>query len=80
MTRLFSKIRGNSRRNLQGRRPSRRFRMESLERRQLLAADLLFEDSFESGSTSNDWGGNWVEDSQDDWFRSTQRATDGAVG
>jgi len=35
---------------------------------------VLFEDSFEVG----EWNGLWVEDSQNDWFRSTQRATDGA--
>jgi hypothetical protein len=37
----------------------------------------LFYDSFEIGNNSNDWNGNWVEDSQNDFFRSTQRATDG---
>jgi hypothetical protein len=45
----------------------------------LLAADVLFADSFESGSNSNDWNNAWVEDSQNDWFRSTQRSTDGNV-
>ena len=34
---------------------------------------LIFADSFEVG----EWNGLWVEDSQNDWFRSTQRATDG---
>ncbi len=34
----------------------------------------LFADSFESGQ----WGGKWVEDSQNDWFTSTQRTTDGS--
>lgn len=38
---------------------------------------VLFEDSFEVGSNSNDWNGKWVEDSQNDYFRSTQRSTDG---
>lgn len=38
---------------------------------------VLFEDSFEVGSNSNDWNGKWVEDSQDDFLRSTQRSTDG---
>jgi hypothetical protein len=33
----------------------------------------IFSDSFENGT----WNGLWVEDSQNDWFRSTQRATDG---
>ena len=33
----------------------------------------LFTDSFENGQ----WNGLWVEDSQNDWFTSTQRATDG---
>src|SRR5690606_12096851 len=33
----------------------------------------LFADSFEVG----EWNGLWVEDSQNDWFRSTQRRTDG---
>lgn len=40
--------------------------------------EVLFEDSFEVGSSSNDWDSKWVEDSQNDWFRSTQRATDGS--
>ncbi len=31
----------------------------------------LFSDSFENGQ----WDGQWVEDSQNDWFTSTQRAT-----
>ena len=35
---------------------------------------LLFSDSFENGQ----WNGLWVEDSQNDWFTSTQRATDGS--
>ncbi len=39
---------------------------------------VLFEDSFEVGSHSNDWNGKWVEDSQNDFFRSTQRSTHGA--
>ena len=30
----------------------------------MLAADVLFADSFESGANSNDWSGAWVEDSQ----------------
>ncbi|MCA9195434.1 MAG: hypothetical protein KDB03_26870 [Planctomycetales bacterium] len=34
----------------------------------------LFADSFEV----SEWNGLWVEDSQNDWFRSTQRATDGS--
>ncbi len=34
---------------------------------------VLFADSFEGP----EWGGLWVEDAQDDWFISTQRATDG---
>jgi hypothetical protein len=34
---------------------------------------VLFADSFEIA----EWNGLWVEDSQNDWFRSTQRATDG---
>ncbi|MFV2067055.1 MAG: tandem-95 repeat protein, partial [Pirellulales bacterium] len=33
----------------------------------------LFADSFENGQ----WDGLWVEDSQNDWFTSTQRKTDG---
>ena len=39
---------------------------------------MLFEDSFEVGSDSNDWNGKWIEDAQNDYFRSTQRATDGS--
>lgn len=35
---------------------------------------VVFEDSFEVG----EWNGLWAEDSQNDWFRSTQRAVDGA--
>ena len=35
---------------------------------------LLFSDSFEHGQ----WNGLWVQDSQNDWFTSTQRATDGS--
>ena len=33
----------------------------------------LFHDSFEVGT----WNGLWLEDSQNDWFRSTQRSVDG---
>nr|AFI78505.1 serine proteinase precursor protein [uncultured bacterium ws156A7] len=36
--------------------------------------ELLFVDSFENG----EWDGKWVEDSQYDWFDSTQRETDGS--
>jgi serine protease len=35
--------------------------------------DEVFADSFEIST----WNGLWTEDSQDDWFRSSQRATDG---
>ncbi|MCA9180414.1 MAG: hypothetical protein KDA51_03155, partial [Planctomycetales bacterium] len=52
----------------------RRLLLEALESRQLLAADVLFTDSFEAGQ----WAGKWVEDSQNDWFTSTQRSTDGS--
>lgn len=38
------------------------------------APSTLFYDSFEVG----EWNGLWVEDSQNDWFRSTQRAKDGS--
>ncbi len=40
----------------------------------------LFADSFENGpsNNSNNWNGRWVEDSQNDFFRSTQQATAGA--
>lgn len=34
---------------------------------------LVFSDSFEV----SEWNGLWTEDSQNDWFRSTQRATQG---
>ena len=34
----------------------------------------VFRDSFEIG----EWNGLWTEDRQNDWFRSTQRATDGS--
>jgi hypothetical protein len=40
-----------------------------LEDRRLLA--VLFTDSFELGQ----WDGNWAEDSQNDWFTSSQRST-----
>lgn len=36
-------------------------------------SEVLFADSFEGP----EWGGLWVEDIQNDWFISTQRATDG---
>ena len=36
--------------------------------------DVLFSDSFENGQ----WNGQWVEDSQNDWFTATQRATLGS--
>ncbi len=36
-------------------------------------ANTLFADSFEQGQ----WNGLWLEDSQNDWFTSTQRSTDG---
>ena len=36
---------------------------------------VVFEDSFEV----SEWNGNWVEDSQNDWFRSSQRATHGSL-
>ncbi|MEO8270481.1 MAG: PKD domain-containing protein, partial [Aureliella sp.] len=35
---------------------------------------VLFTDSFEVG----EWNGLWVEDSQNDWYRSNQRATSGS--
>ncbi len=35
---------------------------------------VLFNDSFEV----SEWNGLWVEDSQNDWFRSSQRSTDGS--
>jgi PKD repeat protein len=38
------------------------------------AETVVFSDSFEAG----EWNGQWVEDRQNDWFRSTQRATDGS--
>ena len=46
--------------------------MEQLEDRRLLA--VMFADSFEDGQ----WNNAWVEDSQNDWFDSSQRAVDGA--
>ena len=54
----------------------RRCVLERLENRHLLA--VVFADSFEAGGGTGDWAGNWVEDAQNDWFRSTQRATDGS--
>lgn len=50
--------------------------VEPLEHRHLLA--VVFAESFEHGGGSNNWDSDWVEDGQDDWFRSTQRATDGS--
>ena len=35
---------------------------------------MFFADSFEHGQ----WNGLWVEDSQNDWFTSTQRETEGS--
>jgi len=74
-SRVSRKTKANRSHNAR-KRARRRLQLEPLEDRRLLA--VLFADSFESGSNSNDWVGNWVEDSQDDWFRSTQRATDGS--
>jgi PKD repeat protein len=37
------------------------------------ATIAVFFDSFET----SEWNGLWIEDSQNDWFRSTQRAVDG---
>ena len=54
----------------------RRCLVERLEDRHLLA--VLFADSFETGGGAGNWSGNWVDGGQGDWFRSTQRATDGA--
>jgi len=50
---------------------------EQLEPRLLLSGTTttLFADSFENAGP---WTTNWVQDSQNDWFRSTQRATDGS--
>lgn len=50
----------------------------SIDQMQLVVTDVpaettLFEDSFEVA----EWNGLWVEDSHNDWFRSTQRATHG---
>lgn len=39
----------------------------------VLSDVVVFADSFEVG----EWNGIWVEDSQNDWFRSSQRSTDG---
>ena len=38
------------------------------------AASEVFYDTFENGA----WNGQWTEDSQGDWFTSTQRATEGS--
>ena len=78
MASLFRRTQARSCRRSAANQRFRQCILESLEGRQLLAADVtLFADSFETGSNSNDWVGNWVEDSQNDYFRSTQRATDG---
>lgn len=39
---------------------------------------VLFEDSFEDKFNVGEWAGKWVEDSQNDWYRSSQRATNGS--
>jgi VCBS repeat-containing protein len=78
VSRAKNKSRKNRKRHSRRRMTQRPCLIEPLEDRQLLAANVLFADSFESGSNSNDWAGSWVEDSQNDWFRSTQRATDGS--
>ena len=38
-----------------------------------MGGGLVFSDSFEVA----EWDGNWIEDNQNDWFISTQRAVDG---
>ncbi|MFC1716754.1 tandem-95 repeat protein [Candidatus Poribacteria bacterium] len=42
--------------------------------REASAEVVIFQDSFEAGQ----WNGLWIEDSQNDWYRSTQRAVDGS--
>ncbi len=59
-------------------RNRRSLRFESLEAKRLLAAEVIFADSFEQGSNPNDWNGAWVEyGSGSDWLRSTATASDG---
>ena len=68
-----------SRKSRKSRRPLQRRNLaagfQPLEKRILLANDVLLAESFENGQ----WGGAWVEDSQNDWFTSSQRASDGAA-
>jgi len=42
--------------------------------RELISGNELFSDSFEV----SEWNGLWVEDGQDDWFRSSHRSIDGS--
>lgn len=53
------------------RRRSAKPTVEALEDR--VVPTVLLADGFEDGQ----WNGLWVEDSQNDWFTSTQRATEG---
>ena len=71
-SRRFSRKQKTNRRNKSRRVDHSLVQLESLETRQLLT--VLLADSFEQA----EWNGNWVEDSQNDWARRTQRAADGA--
>lgn len=77
LTRRFrNSLRTNSeqRRHAHRRRPIGTADCEQLEARRLLTVDVVLADSFEAGQ----WNDTWVEDSQNDWFDSSQRAVDGS--
>ncbi|MCP4785159.1 MAG: hypothetical protein GY903_18320 [Fuerstiella sp.] len=61
----------NRRARLRRQQRNRISQLQRLENKCLLT--VLFADSFEDGQ----WNGQWVEDSQNDWFDSSQRAVDG---
>ncbi|MEZ6039525.1 MAG: Calx-beta domain-containing protein [Planctomycetaceae bacterium] len=71
-SRRFSRKQKMNRRNKSRRADHSLVQLESLETRQMLT--VLLADSFEVG----EWNGNWVEDSQNDWARTSQRAADGS--
>ncbi|MCP4782851.1 MAG: tandem-95 repeat protein, partial [Fuerstiella sp.] len=62
----------NRRRRLRRQQHNRISQLQRLENKCLLT--VLFADSFEQ----SEWNGQWVEDSQNDWKRSTQRESDGS--
>ena len=72
LDKIFSIRHNANTRNSARRRLAKGLRVEQLEDGRLLA--VLFADSYEQG----EWNGDWVEDGQNDWARTTQHAFDGA--